>query len=219
MLSTPHPRAFLRKSALVQPPPLLAAMEFGSDVCFVDAHADTEDIFQLEVDDGLANCAKEQAEAWRDAADEEGRSNEERHVIETVISRSGSRQLIFLRVGHCFCLNGTRFRPPTSLHSPTHTRATDMRPSHSFHLGHLTQVHVEARPRRSDALAAKVPEWIGVVRPPGTEPHRVGAGSCVEGGCERPRAPTPCRGGGSKATSRARCVAFHPQSTTPVTAH
>ena len=70
---------------------LIAAMEFGADVCFVDVHRDTEDIFQLEVDDGLANCAKEQAEAWRDAADEEGRSNEERHVIETVISRSSTK--------------------------------------------------------------------------------------------------------------------------------
>lgn len=45
-------------------------MEFGSNKVFVDLHADTEDIFAEEVNDGIANCAKEQADAWRATAQE-----------------------------------------------------------------------------------------------------------------------------------------------------
>ena len=43
-------------------------MEFGSNKVFVDLHGDTEDIFAEEVNDGIANCAKEQADAWRATA-------------------------------------------------------------------------------------------------------------------------------------------------------
>lgn len=70
-----HSHAFIEPLPLLKHALPFTGMEFGSDVCFVDEHGDTEDIFQLEINDGLANCAKEQAQAWRDAADEEGRSN------------------------------------------------------------------------------------------------------------------------------------------------
>ena len=45
-------------------------MEFGATQIFVDLHGDTEDIYAEEVNDGIANCAKEQADAWRATAQE-----------------------------------------------------------------------------------------------------------------------------------------------------
>mmetsp|Transcript_133412 Transcript_133412/g.426492 ORF Transcript_133412/g.426492 Transcript_133412/m.426492 type:complete len:1270 (+) Transcript_133412:62-3871(+) len=47
-------------------------MEFGSDVLFVSTVQETEDIYEDEVNDGIANCAKEQAEAWAQEAEETG---------------------------------------------------------------------------------------------------------------------------------------------------
>jgi len=50
-------------------------MEFGSNVLFVSKLEETEDIYEDEVSDGIANCAKEQAEAWAQEAAETGAGN------------------------------------------------------------------------------------------------------------------------------------------------
>jgi hypothetical protein len=50
-------------------------MEFGSAVLFSSALTETEDIYEDEVNDGIANCAKEQAEAWAQEAAETGAEN------------------------------------------------------------------------------------------------------------------------------------------------
>ncbi|CAE8639603.1 unnamed protein product [Polarella glacialis] len=47
-------------------------MELGSKVILCTAVGETEDIYEDEVKDGIANCAKEQAEAWAQAAAETG---------------------------------------------------------------------------------------------------------------------------------------------------
>jgi len=47
-------------------------MEFGSRSLFASVVQETEDIYEDEVNDGIANCAKEQAEAWAEAASETG---------------------------------------------------------------------------------------------------------------------------------------------------
>jgi len=51
------------------------AMEFGSQVFFVGVAAEVEDVYEDEVNDGIANCAKEQAEAWAQEAAETGAGN------------------------------------------------------------------------------------------------------------------------------------------------
>jgi len=48
------------------------SMEFGSTSLFVRAVKESEDIYEDEVNDGIANCAKEQAEAWAQEAEETG---------------------------------------------------------------------------------------------------------------------------------------------------
>jgi len=47
-------------------------MEFGSRVLLASAAREMEDIYEDEVNDGIANCAKEQAEAWAQEAAETG---------------------------------------------------------------------------------------------------------------------------------------------------
>jgi len=47
-------------------------MDFGSKAFFVAGAPETEDIYEDEVKDGIANCAKEQAEAWAQEAQETG---------------------------------------------------------------------------------------------------------------------------------------------------
>jgi hypothetical protein len=39
-------------------------MEFGAEKIFLELDGETEDVFVEEVQDGIANCAKEQADAW-----------------------------------------------------------------------------------------------------------------------------------------------------------
>lgn len=46
-------------------------MEFGSKHAYADLFEDTEDIFLEEINDGIASCAEEQAQAWSMAASEE----------------------------------------------------------------------------------------------------------------------------------------------------
>lgn len=46
-------------------------MIFASKYAFIDTEAETEPIFADEVNDGIAHAAKEQAEAWQAAADED----------------------------------------------------------------------------------------------------------------------------------------------------
>jgi len=50
----------------------ISPMEFGSAVLFASALKENEDIYEDEVNDGIANCAKEQAEAWAQEAAETG---------------------------------------------------------------------------------------------------------------------------------------------------
>jgi actin beta/gamma 1 len=52
-------------------------MEFGSPFIFASTVKETEDFYEDEVNDGIANCAKEQAEAWAEAAAETGADNTE----------------------------------------------------------------------------------------------------------------------------------------------
>lgn len=40
-------------------------MDFGNDKVFVDLFGDEEDVYKDEIIDGIASCAKEQAEAWQ----------------------------------------------------------------------------------------------------------------------------------------------------------
>lgn len=47
-------------------------MEFGSSVFFMSTVRETEDFYEDEVNDGIANGAKEQAEAWAQEAEETG---------------------------------------------------------------------------------------------------------------------------------------------------
>jgi len=47
-------------------------MELGCKVLFASDVQDTEDFYEDEVNDGIANCAKEQAEAWAQSAAEAG---------------------------------------------------------------------------------------------------------------------------------------------------
>ena len=51
-------------------------MEFGAKAILVDERREVETIFADELDDGIASCADEQAQAWRAAAEEEGRAND-----------------------------------------------------------------------------------------------------------------------------------------------
>ena len=46
-------------------------MEFGSKYLFLDISKETEEIYQDEIEDGLASCAQEQAEIWEVAAEEQ----------------------------------------------------------------------------------------------------------------------------------------------------
>jgi actin-related protein len=52
-------------------------MEFGSAALFVSTLKETEDIYEDEVNDGIANGAKEQAEAWAKEAAETGMQQSE----------------------------------------------------------------------------------------------------------------------------------------------
>ncbi len=47
-------------------------MEFGGPRAWADVFGDTEDLFEDELVDGIASCAEEQAQAWREAATEDG---------------------------------------------------------------------------------------------------------------------------------------------------
>ena len=47
-------------------------MNFASSHVFCDLHHETEPIYADELTDGIAHAAKEQAEAWQQAADEDG---------------------------------------------------------------------------------------------------------------------------------------------------
>jgi len=58
-------------------PAVAPGMEFGSSAFLVSAAEETEDIYEDEVNDGIANCAKEQAEAWMEAAAESGEAPSE----------------------------------------------------------------------------------------------------------------------------------------------
>jgi len=51
-------------------------MELGSSVLLVRTMEETEDIYEEEVNDGIANCAKEQAEAWAAEAAETAAQSE-----------------------------------------------------------------------------------------------------------------------------------------------
>eukprot|EP00041_Stephanoeca_diplocostata_P022556 m.539834 g.539834 ORF g.539834 m.539834 type:complete len:1135 (-) comp22093_c0_seq3:103-3507(-) len=62
-------------------------MDFGAPVAFNDVFKDSEDFFELEIQDGLANCAKEQALAWREAAIEEQADEEKLRVIDDIIRK------------------------------------------------------------------------------------------------------------------------------------
>jgi actin-related protein len=52
-------------------------MEFGSSSLFASTVKEIEDIYEDEVNDGIANCAKEQAEAWAQEAAETGAERSE----------------------------------------------------------------------------------------------------------------------------------------------
>jgi len=52
-------------------------MEFGSAILLATTLKETEDIYEDEVNDGIANCAKEQAEAWAQEAAETGAGQSE----------------------------------------------------------------------------------------------------------------------------------------------
>ena len=47
-------------------------VEFASPLLFADVDAEREEIYRDEVDDGIANCASEAAEAWAQEAEEQG---------------------------------------------------------------------------------------------------------------------------------------------------
>eukprot|EP01122_Echinamoeba_exundans_P003751 TRINITY_DN13818_c0_g1_i1.p1 TRINITY_DN13818_c0_g1~~TRINITY_DN13818_c0_g1_i1.p1 ORF type:complete len:150 (+),score=37.38 TRINITY_DN13818_c0_g1_i1:257-706(+) len=49
-------------------------MEFGSELVFVGS-SETEEIFEDEIVDGIASCAREQAQAWADIAKENSESS------------------------------------------------------------------------------------------------------------------------------------------------
>eukprot|EP01105_Mastigella_eilhardi_P023908 TRINITY_DN6113_c0_g1_i1.p1 TRINITY_DN6113_c0_g1~~TRINITY_DN6113_c0_g1_i1.p1 ORF type:complete len:1182 (-),score=308.16 TRINITY_DN6113_c0_g1_i1:54-3599(-) len=50
-----------------------SAVRFGSAYVLADASGETEDIYQDDVDDGIAACAEEQAKIWAEAAKEQGK--------------------------------------------------------------------------------------------------------------------------------------------------
>eukprot|EP01113_Clastostelium_recurvatum_P010241 TRINITY_DN1504_c0_g1_i4.p1 TRINITY_DN1504_c0_g1~~TRINITY_DN1504_c0_g1_i4.p1 ORF type:complete len:204 (-),score=55.09 TRINITY_DN1504_c0_g1_i4:66-677(-) len=54
-------------------------MEFGSECILADIYNETEEIYQDEVDDGIASCAEEQAKIWAQEAqdDQEGTNSRE----------------------------------------------------------------------------------------------------------------------------------------------
>jgi len=63
-------------------------MEFGSQCLFLPSAPETEDIYEDEVNDGIANCAKEQAEAWAQEASEQGQ--EESEFIQRLLKLTGA---------------------------------------------------------------------------------------------------------------------------------
>jgi actin-related protein len=63
-------------------------MEFGSQCLFFPSVAETEDIYEDELNDGIANCAKEQAEAWAQEASEQGL--EESEFIKRLLKLTGA---------------------------------------------------------------------------------------------------------------------------------
>lgn len=63
-------------------------MEFGSKAFLISTVEETEDIFEDEVNDGIANCAKEQAEAWIEAAAESGEAPSE--FVSRLLSMTGA---------------------------------------------------------------------------------------------------------------------------------
>mmetsp|Transcript_79435 Transcript_79435/g.199620 ORF Transcript_79435/g.199620 Transcript_79435/m.199620 type:complete len:1284 (+) Transcript_79435:52-3903(+) len=63
-------------------------MEFGSKIFLASDVQETEDIYEDEVNDGIANCAKEQAEAWAQEAAETGAESSE--FISKLLGLAGS---------------------------------------------------------------------------------------------------------------------------------
>jgi len=63
-------------------------MDFGSQCLFLPSAPETEDIYEDEVNDGIANCAKEQAEAWAQEASEQGQ--EESEFIQRLLKLTGA---------------------------------------------------------------------------------------------------------------------------------
>ena len=57
-------------------------MQPASDSILLTLHRQEEDIYQDEVEDGIANCAEEQAQVWAQAALEEENSESKPFIQE-----------------------------------------------------------------------------------------------------------------------------------------
>eukprot|EP00928_Gymnodinium_smaydae_P039803 TRINITY_DN27113_c0_g3_i1.p1 TRINITY_DN27113_c0_g3~~TRINITY_DN27113_c0_g3_i1.p1 ORF type:complete len:1272 (+),score=228.98 TRINITY_DN27113_c0_g3_i1:66-3881(+) len=65
-------------------------MDFGSRCLFSARTTDLEDFYEDEIKDGIANCAKEQAEAWAQEAAESGASSSNNEFLQQLLKLTGS---------------------------------------------------------------------------------------------------------------------------------